>query len=58
MSFKIDHLAIGKELALKDIFFVFDKTEIRSESYPKLDSIAEVIKASQWWIFSFSRTYR
>lgn len=34
------------ERALKDILFVFDRTEIRAESYPKLDLAADIIKSS------------
>lgn len=39
-------VAIEIEKALKDILFVFDKTEIRSESYSKLDLAADIIKSS------------
>lgn len=34
------------ERALKDILFVFNKTEIRAESYDKLDLAADIIKSS------------
>lgn len=50
---EVNHSIVAKdvELALKDILFVFNKTEIKSESFPKLDLAAEVIKASNGGTF-------
>ncbi len=35
------------EMALKDVLFNFNKSTVRSESYPKLDLAADIIKASR-----------
>lgn len=49
----VDNSVVAKnvEIALKDILFIFDKTEIRPESYSKLDMAAEYIKASNGGTF-------
>ncbi len=40
-------LAEDIELALKDVLFDLNKSSVRTESYPKLDLAADIIKSSQ-----------
>ena len=49
----MDHSVIAKdvELALREVLFVFDKTEIIPESFAKLDQAAKAIKASNGGTF-------